>query len=128
MKKKILSLLFIVMLLPCMFLFTACGEPKSVANTTYVYAKCEVTGDVSKSDTESAWQNYSFRFKDTTVEAYNGTELDEIYNYSYKNNVATLEPQDELYTTIKLKANGEYLVYEKTVPKGTIKVYFKVSV
>lgn len=128
MKKKLLSLLFVVMILPCMFLFTACGEPKSLANTTYVYAKCEVTGDISKTETESAWENYSFRFKNDTVEVYVSTSLLATYNYTYKNKVATCEPQNEELSSFTLKANGEYLVHETTDSKGTTKVYFKVSV
>ena len=82
MKKKVLNfLLMIFMIVPCMFLFTACGELKSVKNKTLVFAKVEVTGTLIKEDYESQYQSITFDFDESIVTYTIGSNED---TYDYK--------------------------------------------
>lgn len=128
MKKKIfsLSLLFLV-LVPCMFLFTACGNLKSVKNKTLVFAKVEVTGTLIKEDYESQYQSSTFVFEESTVTYTIGSNKNTFDYKVEKGKVYLKYSGDEFSETPFAELSGAYMVVTETYAEGTVKTYFKVK-
>lgn len=128
MKKKIfsLSLLFLV-LVTCMFLFTACGNLKSVKNKTLVFAKVEVTGTLIKEDYESQYQSSTFVFEESTVTYTIGSNKNN-FDYKVEKGKVYLKYSGDEFSEIPFaELSGAYMVVTETYAEGTVKTYFKVK-
>lgn len=128
MKKKIfsLSLLFLV-LVPCMFLFVACGEFKSINNKTFVYSKVEVTGSLKKEDYETQYQSISFVFDEDEVTYKSGSE-EVKYDYKLEKGKIYLKYSGDEYTDeYYAELSGSNMIVTETYETGTVKIYFKVK-
>lgn len=128
MKKKVFNfLLMIFMIVPCMFLFTACGDLKSVKNKTLVFAKVEVTGTLIKEDYESQYQSSTFVFEESTVTYTIGSSKNTFDYKVEKGKVYLKYSGDEFSETPFAELSGAYMVVTETYAEGTVKTYFKVK-
>ena len=126
MKKRIFSLsLLFVLLLPCLFLFTACGKLKSLSDKTLVFSKVEVTGNLNKSEIELEYKNCKFTFSKDTFVYYDGTDGPKNY-FKVENSKVYIraEEDDEYSTTAFAELSGKYMIVTQTRGEDTIKVYF----
>ncbi len=129
MKKRILNfVLFFVMIVPCVMLFSACGGMKSLNGKTFVYSKVEVEGSIDKTAYESNYLAISFKFEEEDVTFSDGARQD-TYNYKYENKKLYLKastdtdfPEDPY-----AEFSGDYMIVCETVEGGIVKVYFKVK-
>lgn len=128
MKNKFVKcLLAIIMLLPCMLLFTACGEIKKLNGSTLVYSKVEVTGTLVKADYESEYKSISFVFDESTVTYKDGTE-EATYDYKLEKGKLYLKDEGEEYSdTAYAEISGKFMIVSESYDGGTVKVYFKVK-
>lgn len=126
MKNKILkSFVAILVLIPCMFLFTACGSLKALEDKTLVFAKVEVTGSLDANEVESEYSTYTFKFDDDTVIFYDGTN-EYTYDYKLEDGKLYLKDANETeYDEVFGKISGKYLVKSVEYDGGTATVYFK---
>ena len=116
-----------VLLLPCLFLFTACGEVKSLNNRTYIYSKVEVTGDLVKEEYEKEYRNISFAFGESTVNYVDGMNED-TFDYKLENGKVYLAGEgDEFTEDVFAEISGDNMVITETYDGGVVKVYFKVK-
>ena len=106
---------------------TACGEIKSVANKTFIFAKCEVSGSVSKTEAENIFKDYSIKFEEEEFTIYESNDVAGTYTYTFSNGVVTGTNVDDSSTLIA-KISGEYIVIEVIQSeKDSAKVFFKVK-
>lgn len=127
MKKKVLNIfLTIFLLIPCMLIFTACGEIKSLSGKKLVFAKAEVTGSLVQEDVEYDYNTISFDFDKDTVTYFNGTEED-VYEYKVENNKLYLKYSNSDEYSVFADISGKYLVITQTLDGGTATIYFKVK-
>lgn len=128
MKKKVLNLLLAILLvIPCMFVFTACGELKSLSGKKLVFSKVEVTGTLVQEEVEYEYNTISFDFGEDTVLYSDGTNED-TYDYKVEDGKLYLKySKDEYGTTPFAELSGKYLVMTETLEGGTVTVYFKVK-
>ena len=118
----------IVMLLPCIFLFTACGEIKKLEGKTLVYSKIEVTGSLEKEEYESSYKLVSFTFDKDTMTYKDGSQETEEHEYKLENGKVYLKSEGEEFpTTHYAEVSGKYMIVTETYNGGTVKVYFKVK-
>ena len=128
MRKNIFKyLLAAFLILPCMMIFIACGELKSIEGKTFIYSKVEVTGSLSKEEYEKSYQNISFSFEESTVNYYDGVEEDS-YEYKFENNKIYFKDENgEFSSTHDAEISGDYMVVTETEDEGTVKIYFKMK-
>ena len=127
MKKKIFSLtLLLVLLFPCLFLFTACGELKTLSNKTLVFSKVEVTGDLNASDYELMYKNCKFTFSKDSVVCNDGTSDGPTNYFKVEDGKVYIRAEeDEEYSSIAYaELSGKYMIVTQTVGENTVKVYF----
>lgn len=125
MKNKFLkSLIMVFALMPCLFLFVACGNLKSLEDKTLVFAKVEVTGSLSADDLEAEYSSTTFVFGENTVEFSGDSKV--TYNYKLVDDVLYLKSLDVGdYGDAYGKLSGKYLVITETYKGETVKIYFK---
>ena len=129
MRNRILkSLLAIVMILPCMMLFTACGKLKSLEGETFVFSKVEVTGTVDKQEVEEDYKLLSYEFTETTMIYKDGSEEPNSCDYKFENGKLFIKAEgDEFSNTPFAVASGKFLVVTEERDGGTAKIYFKIK-
>lgn len=129
MKNKILkSLLAVVMLLPCMMLFTACGKLKSLAGDTFVFSKVEVTGTVNQQEVEDDYKLLSYEFTETTMIYKDGSEEENSCEYKFEDGKLFIKAEgDEFSNEPFAVASGKFLVVTEEREGGTVKIYFKIK-
>lgn len=127
MKKILKSILAIVLLVPCAFLFTACGKMKSLEGKTFSYSKLEVTGSLNKEDYESLYRGISFTFDKTTV-VHSDAGADDTYDYKFENGKVFIASEDEDFSSDPYAViSGNYMVLTQNYSNGSVKVYFKLK-
>ena len=127
MKKKILkTFLTFVLLLPCLLLFSACGEIKSLDGETLVFSKLEVTGALVKEDYENSYKTISFKFDENTVTHIDGG-VETVYDYKLENGKVYIKGDESDYSETPYELSGKYMIVTETYDEGTVKVYFKIK-
>ena len=127
MKKKFFSLsLLFVLLIPCLFLFTACGELKTLSDKTLVFSKVEVTGDLNASDYELMYKNCKFTFSKDSVVCNDGTSDGPVNYFKVENGKVYIraEEEEEFSQIAYAELSGKYMIVTQTVGENTVKVYF----
>lgn len=127
MKKKFKSLLMIAIIVPFMFLLTACGGTKSMDGKTYVYNRIETTGTVNPADHENDYKGLSLVFGETTVDYYIGSGDFTTYDYKIEGGKIYLKDskQNSYPTSAFAVVSGKYLIITDNVNGGTIEVFLK---
>lgn len=122
--KKILSyVLLVVVILPCMFLLTACGELKSLSGKTFVLSKVEVTGTLNKDQCFEEYKNMKFTFTDTEMTLVNGSSTDS-WEYKLENKKVYQKVYGKYRTEAFAKISGKYLVTTETRDGEVLTCYF----
>lgn len=128
MKRVLKSFLAFMLVVPFMFLLTACGETKSLNGNKYVYSKVEVSGTLAIEDYESMYSSLCYyEFGEETVVSSDGEGENQTWNYKYENGKVYIKSTTaEEYSDIYFEISGKYLIVTETVEDGqTFKVYFK---
>ena len=127
MKKILKSILAIVLLIPCVLIFSACGKVKSLDGRTYSYSRTEVTGSLNQEEYESLYRSISFRFDKTTV-VHIDSGVEETYNYKYEKGKVYIASEGENFDTKPYaEISGDFMVLTQNYADGTVKVYFKIK-
>ena len=129
MKKKIFSIvLLFAFLVPCMFFLSACGKIESLDKKTFVFAKVEVEGSVSKEEHETSNKSKYFKFSEDEVVFFNGVD-ETTYSFKLENSkIYIKDVDDETFPEKEFaEMSGNYMVVSQTVDGGVVKVYFKVK-
>ena len=131
MKKRVFSLLLMLcIILPAITFLSACGDMKSVANKTFVYSKCTVSGSTEKKDVEETYKGMYLVFGVETYEMYNkdGILLN-TYTYAIKNKtIYEVDSNNQVKTDgFKLKISGNEIIIEIADVDGAFKLYLKES-
>ena len=128
MKNRITKILLaIVLLLPCAFLFTACGNLKSLNGKTLVFSKVEVTGTLVKKDYEDLYKTVSYEFDEKTL-TYKDGDVEDSYDYKLENGkVYTRAEGDEYPNEAFAEISGKYMVITVTTDAGIAKIYFEAK-
>ena len=128
MKNRITKfLLAIVLLLPCAFLFTACGNLKSLEGKTLVFSKVEVTGTLVKEDYEDLYKTMSYEFGEATLLCKDGTVEDTLEYKLEDGKVYTRLEGDEYPNEAFAEVSGKYIVITITKDNGIAKIYFETK-
>jgi len=127
MKRSFKSLLLLLLFVPCLFFMTACGNIKEVANKTFVFAKCEVTGNISKTTAENLFKDYFLKFTDEEFMVYSSESEPAVDTYTYTfsgDTITGVNVNDSSQAVYKV--SGEYIVVEIAQNStDSVKVFFK---
>ena len=127
MKRIFKSVLTFAILLPCLFLLSACGGIKNLKNKTLVFSKVEVSGSLKAEDFENEYKTISFKFAEDKVTHVDGV-VENDFTYKVENNKVFLKGSDEDYSeTPYAELSGDYMIVTETYDAGTVKIYFKVK-
>lgn len=129
MKRKFKSILMLVIIVPFMFLLTACGGVKSLSGKTYVYKRIETTGTVNAEDNVDDYKSLMLVFGESTVDYYTSANDYETYDYKLENGKLYLKgsSQSDYPTTAFAEVSGKYIITTDIVEGGTIKAYLKAK-
>ena len=127
MKKILKYVLTFAVLFPCIFLLTACGGTKKLANKTLVFSKIEVTGSLNKADYENEYKTISFNFDEETVKYVDGV-IEDTYFYKIEDGKVYLRSDEEEFSeTPYAELSGKYMIVTDTYDEGSVKIYFEIK-